>query len=627
MTNPRLVIDNDKGQQQPFADDVTDREPEDMGGGGGDGGAADAGAGKCPVEALGQLGGIYYFRSGKGEIHSLAESKLFSRAGITRLFDGTTAWLFANFPVYGKPPKNQDGQATGEPPIVGWSFTGAAEFLMRECAAKPLWDPSAPQRERGVWVVGDSTDPAATVMVHCGDEVGEIVHDARSSIFKWHAPGFRAGGAIYYAASPVVHPADLPASEHQAETFLGNFRLWEYQQRGTSIVVAGLVCNGMYGQAAPWRSHGIGVAQPGSGKSFLAALCEAATPLSLFFNEFTEAGVRQAMTAAARLVILDEAEGDRDDRGRSASDRAVEFLRRLSGGAGARGVRGSTGGQAMRSAATGAAILFAVRAPFMDAQDDSRFTRFDITPLHARADPTPVLKAIAATRKAAPSLWARMLLGRRRYLKNLDTFRTVLSKMGCAPRQLEQIGVILSAYCTMESDAAVTEAYAQGICESVRWAIKTETETADDNGPARCWHHLMTAQPDVWGGGAKRTVGQILSAARSSGALRSDRDHLQSIGLRLADDNSGVFVANQAGGLVKIFAGTVWAGGKWPDDLRYLDGARPGKVRIGGATSKGRSWFIPEKHLPPPEGAEDDAAPAPPIESREIERSGEDPPF
>lgn len=618
---PTLAVDNTK--DAPFAEDVTDREPPG-GGGDGDGGAPGPRANSdCPVTALGRANGVFYFASPAGELLELTGSQLHVRGSFVALFDGDIDWLVAAFPAY-----NKEGKPTGN-----FQLQPAAEYLMRECAAKPLWDPTLPLRDRGVWVKGDARDPNATIYIHCGDEIAEIEDDA----FVWQAPGFREGGAIYRAAAPVPHPADDPASEAEAEQLVEAFKLWRYEQTGGHIILLGAIAAGMLGAARHWRSHVLVVSQAGAGKTKLAELCEAASPVALYTNTFSEPGLRNAIAGAALQVILDEAEGERDDRGRGPVELSIEFIRKLSGGKGAKVLKGASDGGTVRSSSTGSAILLAVLPPVLDPQDETRFTRVDLQPLQAGDDVAPVEHAIAEAEALAPAYWARMIFGCRRFLQNFETVRAQLVEIGCPPRQVDQPGTILAAFATFERDAPIDPAYAKALAESIRWAIKSDAEMAEENGAARCWSHLMLAQPDVWGGGNKRTVGQIIVRARSSALeASSDREHLQSIGLRLARTKAGeavgLYVSNNAGGLLKIFAGTRWTGGKWKDDLRRLEGAIPDcHVRIGG--DKPRSVFVPLKHLPAGRDDDEDPGvpepppPAPPLEGRQSMRSGEPPPF
>jgi hypothetical protein len=108
---------------------------------------------------------------------------------------------------------------------------------------------------------------------------------------------------------------------------------------------------------------------------------------------------------------------------------------------------------------------------------------------------------------------------------------------------------------------------------------------------------------DVYRGGERRTIGQVLMAA--IGYPEDDlqpnpaRRVLEGIGVKLILTDAGNFlkVANQHVGLTRIFDGTRWAEGKWRDALHYLPGAIPGgREQFAGAQS--RCTQLPEAYLP-----------------------------
>jgi len=613
VTPLRLV--GEQGGDAKF-DDVTDQEPPGVGGGG-EGGEQKKKLPPCPVEALGQLDGHYWFRSPlKGERHRLSESKLFSRAGIARLFDGNTEWLRLRFPRYGKLPTDEHGNPTGDPaPVIGWLYNEAAEFLMRACADKPLWDPLAPQRERGVWVVGESNDSKTELLVHCGDAIAIIVNGK----VTWDRPGFRRGGIIYYAAAPMRRPdLEKPATLEEANELIEGVNLWACEEPNAGILMAGSVALAQLGQAVPHRSHIIVVAPPGSGKSELARLCVNASCTAVYYSNFSEASLRHSISNAARAIELDEAEGDRNESGFGAVELAIQFLRRLSTGKSA-GSRVGRDGQVETFNATASARLYAVSPPVLQPADATRFTRVDILPLEAGADDAPVTKAQERMTELAPKIWGRMILGRGRFLQNLAALTKVMGEEGCAPRQIKQVGSLLAAYSVLERDTPIDEKRARLLVGMVRFAIQTVDDLKQDNGGTRCLNHLWGSASDSFVHGVRRTVGQVVAGGfKRSGHGDTDRSLLPSMGMRFAYGKSakieGLWILNTGNAfLTKVFAGTPdWSGSRWGGQLKLVPGAMASKdpMRIGGA--KERATFIPLVQLPPED--EDELEPPVPPE-------------
>ncbi|MBI3453993.1 MAG: hypothetical protein HY057_14390 [Rhodospirillales bacterium] len=605
----------------PPARDVTEPPQDrrgDSAGSGDESGRVDPGP--CPVRALGRLEGAYYFASLAGEIHVLRENQLFTRGGVARLFDGNTFWLRARFPTYDK-----DGKPSG-----GWTVASAAEYLMRGCAARPIWDLATPLRGRGVWSAGAASDARAGLLIHCGDAVGFLgakpppavqmatagVADGALSA-QWCVPGFRFGRAIYRAMPPVAFPAKEPAGPDIARQLVEDLSLWRFREPNAPLLTAGAIAAGALGAALPWRSHLVIVGQEGSGKSTLIQLMEAASVLALVFDEFSEAGVRDALAGEARLFFLDEGEGDERGDGLGAVERAIRLIRRFSGGTGMRGVRGSPGGHARRFQATGAAVLGAILPPDFEPQDATRFTRLDLDRLPAEADREAVATAIERWIDLAPALWARMIAGRARYFDNLKAVRGVLAEIGCDPRHADQPGNLLAAFATLERDEPLDIDAAKKLVLACRFAVSIADGVDENSGPRRCLDHLLSARGEIWGGGFKRTIGQQLVDATDARNV-DVREHLESIGIRvwmpgsgLKPDRPGFYVANRFEGLTRIYVSTRWSGNKWADDLQRLEGAlAAGTIRIGG--SKPRATFIPAAYLTEKEDPMPEKTPIPP---------------
>ncbi len=109
---------------------------------------------------------------------------------------------------------------------------------------------------------------------------------------------------------------------------------------------------------------------------------------------------------------------------------------------------------------------------------------------------------------------------------------------------------------------------------------------AEVHSGARCLAHFMAAEaPDG------RRWGKIVELALSSEEYRSEVS-LAAWGVRVKDDDPGLVFANGHDWLGKVFAGTVWADGRWSVALRRLPGAHPvGAQRFAGLTARGT--FVP----------------------------------
>lgn len=555
----------------------------------------------CPVTPLGCYGALYVFADARGEIREMSAAALFRKGGLNDLFRGDDAWLMAVHPA-----TDEDGK------VKGFSIAKAANDLIARCAALPMWDADAPQRGRGVWPDGSPGASDIAILVHCGDGVGMSAPGGGPSgagapaPLDWQAPGFRRDGAVYRALPAVARPCPAVTAGMAADLIMA-LELWRWREPSAPKLAAGWIASAALGAAKPWHPHLLISAGAGSGKTWLARLIEAAAPLAVLFNEFSAAGMQQTLSSEARPVILDEAEGESRDQSGGPIEQAVHLLRRMSDSSGLRSVRGSAGGQARASRANGQAALFGILPPDLLPADETRFTRIDLDPLPDKADAGPAQAATAQTAARMPAMWQRMIEGRGRYLASLGVLKAALGRMGCSPRQADQPGALMAGWWTLDSDQVITGSEANGLIEECRWAIQTAVDAEADTGPQRCLNHLLASQPDVWGGGSRPTVGQLLQEALWASG---DKAPLEAIGLRIVKGAdglpAGVLVANRFPGLERLYAGSPWAGSRWAHDLARLAGAEKPQnpVRIGGV--KQRCVLVARAMLPPKLGAIED---------------------
>jgi len=541
-----------------------------------------------PLVALGHRAGRYVFFSAAGELRQVPEDRIATWAVQVSLLGGATEWAVARFPQLDK-----DGQPTG-----AHSARLLARWLVQECFEAGLFSSDEPVRSYGVWRAGGA------YLAHLGD----VVLDAASR--QAERAGFRRHGALWPAqprlaalASGALPP---PASGAAVEAVERRWESWTWEQPWAPRVVTGLWAAGLFGAAIPWRPHGLVVGQAGTGKSTLMAAIAALSPCSAIWNDYSEAGLRQALTGRAASVILDEAEGDED--GQNKLQRVIEFLRKASGGAGVRAVRGSAGGISQSFDVTALALLGAILPPVLMPQDTSRFTRVDLAPPRPDSPGLPDDDELLRLRRedAAP-LFARALAALPRMVANLRVFRAHIVGLGCAPRLADQVGTLLAARAAMLMDDAVTAHQAALQAAPLRELLVARGDVEMEDGPGAVLAHLLGMPVDATRRGERPTVGRLIAEGRLDDATGSDaRAMLREHGMALVcwpPEAAGIprslLVANAHPRLARLFDGTRWAGGKWREDLRRLPGActPPNGQRALGAT-KPRCTVVSPALLP-----------------------------
>lgn len=542
----------------------------------------------CPVQALGHYQGNYYFLSPVGELRIMKPSD-FTVNGLTSLFEGLMTWLLDKFPRY-----NKHGD------LIGFSANDSAAFLVEQCRLEGLWDSSIEERGVGVWRCADDDGiEVPRLLVHCGNTLhygGEVL-----------CSGQKIGHAIYPAAPAIAPLAPIAASAADGQELFRIVRHWNFQRPEISHgLFLGFLGQAMLGGAAYWRAHMMINGQAGSGKSWLAKLAgsvmgAAAHPMT---NNFSEAGLRQAMTKQARCLILDEAEAE-DGGGRIQA--VVELLRHMSGSDGARALRGSSGGQSQSFSVTGSALMLSILRIPLRPQDRSRITQINLDPARDDIKPAQIDQIkydIAAMRKLSPRFRRRMIDLWPVFLRNFEVYRAALLEQELSSRGADQLATLLAGRDTLLRDVPVSGV--SSVIDELADMQDFLTEEKDvklDHEGEQCLNHLYSSMVDAFRAGEKETVGQVLERIIKE-PDHNDERKLATIGIRIERNHEGRFmkvpsaiiVANKHVGLNRLFDGTRWSGGGWSGAFEYLGGARTKPKRFAGAQSRGTE--IPSDHWP-----------------------------
>lgn len=544
--------------------------------------------GTCPVRALGTDDGSYYFLSPSGE-RRLVKVRDFSANGIASLFDGRIEWLVEGFPAYDKDGNVKPGS---------FSPPSAARYLMQRCHAAGIWDPRNKLRGLGVW---RAPGQAGAPIVHCGDAVWSLEGKGPRS----DPPGLRVGRDIYVARPPIEPPDwDHPATDAEVRQVLDAFGLWTWGDRHGRRRFGGWLGQALLGAVSPFRVHGQVAAAFGAGKTTLLAYVAALLgPQAEEWNDYSEAGLRNALANESRVALLDEAEGSIGGGHRMV--RVIELIRRMSSGQGAATVRGSPDQQARSSHVTGCALMAAINPPPLEPQDRSRIARFDLMKrTSAPGALGRVEAAIAQAQALSGRLRARVLLRWRLFLDARDAWREALIEGGCDARQADKIAGLLAGEDVLLHEAPPDGDTIASTIEDMREEIADiRTTDAEDGDAERCWAHLLGQVPQMWRGVDRQwTVGEMLAAAM----IDRDSPHLSRLprlGLRFLDVSGqrvALLVANRHPGLEDLFRGSKWSMGGWQSSLSRLgDGdVRQYELPMQFGGPKSRCLYIPAVLLP-----------------------------
>lgn len=563
-----------------------------------DGGAPDDGredAGEPPVTALGEgANGRYYFLGPRGAMRMLTFQHL-TRAGIASLFDGDTKWLRAACRAYDK-----DGN-----PTRGWSHDSARDSLIRMCCAQGRFDPAFRLRGPGAWPASDGG-----LVLHLGDVLWRVAADGAIA----EAASGTVIEGIVYPSYPAEHkPASTPAAAVDAQDLLEFLGRWNWRSPvGAPRLLLGMIGQNWIVGAVRWRAHGWIAGLTSAGKStLLHGIRALAGPGMRKVSDATEASVRQVLSGdwSARVVELDEVE---PEPGTNKVQRLVRLAHVASDGGDV--WRGTTGGEAKIYSVHAALLFGSELTPRFLPATASRIAVFDLAPLDLGDRPDEAKASLEAelARLVAlgPALYRRMIEGWGRLRRNLAVYDAALARGGYSSRVSDQYGSLLAIAETLLSDVAVDVDTALAVLAGI--GLDAIVERDSESGATRCMHRLFSSQTGVRGAaGVYLTVGGLVSRAIEGGSLedlRALREHGLSLVLPSADcstflawrgdrkrvDEVCLAISNSHEALYRIYAGSDYENGVWPQALRNAPEAVVPKAGLKfGAGPPQRATVLP----------------------------------
>ncbi len=534
---------------------------------------------------IGHCNGSYYFISKDGEKREFTAREMV-RLNLSSLFGGDTAWLCENFPVYSKKGNIVPGE---------FSPNKAAEWLMRACSAKGLFNPDTPLRGIGVWRHKDD------VIAHLGGRLwyrGDLCPAGR-----------KIGAAIYTAKNDLEEPDFAnPASKADGRQLRAHLGAWAFMEHYDGDLLFGFIGAALLGGYPNWRVHALVTGERGSGKSTLADMIMAVIgAMGTSMNDYTEAGLRQTLANDARTLHIDEGESAGEDRAHRMA-KVVGLLRLMSGGVGAKIARGSSGGKALNTTVTGCVLMTAINPPPLQPQDRSRIMTIAIDKPDVSRVAADLEYFVTWAKDMSPRFRARALLGARRFGATFALFRGELVTHGCDARQADLYATLCAGRSLLIDDDVPSQdcvlAFVTAMQNRLRLIMLDDSDASD---AMLCLNRLLDSSCEAIRDGIKRSIGELVGDAMEIGhAPTEENNKLKPLGLRIIDIKVGkekmraLFVANDHIGLKRIFHNTPWADGNWRSSLIRLPGVAPSPkpVAVG---RKSRGLLIPESLLPAPD--------------------------
>jgi len=565
----------------------------------------------CPVTPVGYNGTTCYFLNPHRQLIPMTKGQ-FGAEGLRLLFGSRQDWLWEAFPKYNEKTGVQSG----------WKADQAAESLIKAATDRGWFDADEMIRGMGGWR-GD----AGELVLHCGSEV--LVGQ------ESHKPGF-VQGYLYSAGVASQKPAAPAETDEEARrhdeaiarvlaTFdsynwldgpgdagdiePGEARCFAADVDGSghklaSLLLLGWLAGSRLGAALDFRSLMWITGDAGAGKTTLQRIIMAMTGKDMVqSSDTTGAGVYSAVGHSSRPVMIDEAE---PDPFKSKMKDLINLARQAATGGKIR--RGSSNHQSVYFEAKSAFLFSSIIIPPMQAQDISRFCILDLGPLGKRK---PLALDPAQLAYAGRVMLRRLVDGWHRWEETLQAYRAALMEQGHDPRGADQFGALLAACDLMRGSEIAHSDTIDAFARALSAERMNDANPREANSLSML-NHLITVPLDVFRGGTRMTIGELVSIAAGVSKPRDGdtavtakacQDQLRAWsifidGFGTGDARKGtgarVVLPNKSTALAKLFAGSQWyaeggAAGGWAQAMRRLKGAKAEKSsRFGG-----RGWSVP----------------------------------
>lgn len=512
----------------------------------------------CPVIPLGFSGAHVHFALPEGELRKEPASKI---AGMlkTDLFVSVAGRTFlANW-------RDQEGKLQRDM---------CAQWFVDQCRRKGRWDENRPERGLGVWATGDG------IVVHAGDALGRWPF--KEGDWTPVADALRAmgSGPVWLLRPPAPRPGK-PASVADGDQLRALLDMWQFAPLGEGLSEADVVLGwqgvALLGEAPRFRPHISVSGGAGTGKTTLSRLMQAAGSANAgeLLDQFTDAGIRNSLSAEARALYLDEAEPSPDGQG--PVERVMEVLRRMSTGDGSCGRKGDIGGKSVNTSAVGAGWLASIFPVAIGDAMATRMVEVRLRPLgKAKGGADDELKAAMEwAREASPRFLARAIRDVDRFRADASLIKTALGEGGKLPRTADLIAALAAGRRLLLADTPLTLETAR---DEVRlWAAliqgREESSAAQNAGQA-CFSKIMTLSSGQHRTDRHLTVGELVFEE-----LERPSTHdkvLKHLGLKVENGWTSaervgpwLVISTNHPWLARNLAGTSFA--NWAGVLRHLD--------------------------------------------------------
>jgi putative DNA primase/helicase len=486
----------------------------------------------------------------------------------------------------------------------GVKWTDAADWMMKYCKTKGLYDPHR-IRGRGAWFDG------GRVVLHLGNKL--IVDNKSMGIDEIKSK------YIYEAEIPIEDDrfnADDILSNKEASELINISDSLSWENPINSKLYAGWIMLAPICGAIDWRPHIWITGESGTGKSWIqeniTSIVLGHSAISASSNS-TEAGIRQTLGNDAFPIVFDEIEAE-DQDAQKRVQRILELARQASSNKNSSIIKGTAGGKSQEFIVRSPFLFSSINPKMLQQADINRVSTLKLSKRSMEDSETKFETTKELVVETITDEWSAKLRSRAIFMiptirKNIEIFSRIMTKILKSKRHGDQVGTLLAGAYALKSDDIINTEMAEKWCLDIDW--EKETDISNESDHDKCLRILMEQLVPV-NGNDKMTVGSLLKnslekpyhkdaveQSRLYQIFKDSREALRKYGISTVKNrNSGeleIALAENHSMLSSLLKTTPWFAG-YKHVLSRIEGAYY-KTAVFGDSLRSRAIVIPAKEM------------------------------
>lgn len=380
----------------------------------------------------------------------------------------------------------------------GINALAAANDIIQLAQRRGIYTPDR-IRGRGVWLDN------GRLVFHLGNRLSVDGEATRLS-------SIQGSRFVYEAGGEMCAPAEAALTDEEGAWLVETAELYNWEQRGAGILMAGWAFLAPICGALDWRPHVWISGEAGTGKSslqkqYLLSLIDKGWALNAQ-GDSTEAGIRQSLGLDARPVLVDEAETGSETKSRMQG--VLTLIRQSSSEGGAQTFRGTVSGRAMAYQVRSMFCLVAVAPNLTRATDIDRLTRLEMV----KGDTWKTnglsdrLAKMDADETLSQRVFARAMKMLRVVRESAKVFASVAGQHFGRQRDGDQFGTLMAGAWCMQKSYVPSEWEAMVMIRGCDWAALGAGVSVDGNDARVALNAILSSHIKV--DNRPYSVGQLL---------------------------------------------------------------------------------------------------------------------